>query len=246
MPITNLAFEGGGVKGIAYAGALAVLEEQQMLPNIQRVAGTSAGAITACLVCLGYTPDQIRQTIMNLDFSTFEDGEGIISKFEKYGMHPAQTFLTWIRAQISAAPLGLSENATFADLQRAGGHELHVFACDLYTQSLSAFNVQQTPNVVIAEAVRASMSIPLFFNAYQFENNNPNNHLYVDGGTVYNYPLTTFDVNGPNPDTLGFRLEDVQQQKQVNAFGYGHWEAYVKALFKVLMYTSHPPKWNAR
>jgi len=43
----NLAFEGGGVKGIAYAGASAVLEDKGILPNICRVAGTSIGAITA-------------------------------------------------------------------------------------------------------------------------------------------------------------------------------------------------------
>ena len=42
----NLVFEGGGVKGIAYAGAIGVLEERDILAGIQRVAGTSAGAIT--------------------------------------------------------------------------------------------------------------------------------------------------------------------------------------------------------
>ena len=39
----NLAFEGGGVRGIAYAGALQVLEQNNILPDIRRVAGTSAG-----------------------------------------------------------------------------------------------------------------------------------------------------------------------------------------------------------
>ena len=42
----NLVFEGGGVKGIAYAGAVAVLEDKGILPGIRRVAGTSAGAIS--------------------------------------------------------------------------------------------------------------------------------------------------------------------------------------------------------
>ncbi len=44
--IRNLVFEGGGVKGIAYAGVVAVLEEKEILPDIRRVAGTSAGAIS--------------------------------------------------------------------------------------------------------------------------------------------------------------------------------------------------------
>ncbi len=42
----NLVFEGGGVKGIAYAGAIGVLEDKEILPDIRRVAGTSAGAIS--------------------------------------------------------------------------------------------------------------------------------------------------------------------------------------------------------
>jgi len=46
----NLVFKGGGVRGIAYMGALEVLEELNVLKNIMRVAGTSSGAIAATLV----------------------------------------------------------------------------------------------------------------------------------------------------------------------------------------------------
>tara|TARA_Y100000815_G_scaffold226384_1_gene214278 strand:+ start:231 stop:413 length:183 start_codon:yes stop_codon:yes gene_type:complete len=48
-PFRNLVFEGGGVKGIAYSGALAVLEERGILPQIRRVGGASAGAINTGL-----------------------------------------------------------------------------------------------------------------------------------------------------------------------------------------------------
>ena len=46
-PFKNLVFQGGGVKGIAYGGALDVLDKKGILKNIIRVAGTSAGAINA-------------------------------------------------------------------------------------------------------------------------------------------------------------------------------------------------------
>jgi NTE family protein len=46
----NLVFEGGGVKGIAYVGALDVLESKGILNDIERIGGTSAGAINAILV----------------------------------------------------------------------------------------------------------------------------------------------------------------------------------------------------
>ena len=51
----NLVFEGAGIRGIAYSGAIAELEQHGLLKNIKRVGGTSAGAITALLLCLGYT-----------------------------------------------------------------------------------------------------------------------------------------------------------------------------------------------
>jgi len=43
----NLVFEGGSVKGIAYVGALRLLEEKGIMGGIRRVGGTSAGAINA-------------------------------------------------------------------------------------------------------------------------------------------------------------------------------------------------------
>ena len=49
-PFRNLVFKGGGVRGIAYMGALEVLEEEGILADIERVAGTSSGAIAATVV----------------------------------------------------------------------------------------------------------------------------------------------------------------------------------------------------
>lgn len=238
---TNLAFEGGGVKGIAYAGALQVLESAGILSQIKAVAGTSAGAITAAMVALGYSADQVHQIIGALNFASFEDREGPIRIFENYGIHPGEAFLDWMQQQVANSPLNqhaankLTENATFADLAAAGGRDLHVFSTDLYTQSLREFSNATSPGVVIAEAVRASMSIPIFFNAWQFPNNNPDDHIYVDGGMVYNYPITAFDTNGVNPQTLGFRLENTNGVPTFNAFGWHHWESYVKITFETLL-----------
>src|ERR1044071_3130143 len=52
-------FEGGGAKGIAYAGALLALQEKRCW--FRAVAGASAGAITAALIASGLTPEEIAQ-----------------------------------------------------------------------------------------------------------------------------------------------------------------------------------------
>lgn len=55
--ICNAVFEGGGAKGIAHIGALKAIEKYQL--KIDRVAGTSAGAMIATLIALGYSADKI-------------------------------------------------------------------------------------------------------------------------------------------------------------------------------------------
>lgn len=236
MAYKNIVFEGGGVKGVAYIGALNVLEEKGILQNIERVAGTSAGAITSCMVSLRYSPEYIGKTIRNMDMGSFADHEGVLKKMHNYGMHPGDAFLKWIRKQIAGSNHDFGEDATFADFNKAGCRDLHVFASDIYTHKVKEFSFEKTPDTIVAEAVRASMSIPLYFNAWQFSNNKPDDHLYVDGGMVYNYPLTIFDKgNTANMETIGFMLEDLNGNKKIEKYGYGNWGEYVKNTFETLL-----------
>lgn len=71
----NLVIKGGSVKGIAYVGALRELERQECLKleEIERVAGTSAGAITALLIGLNYSADEINTELDKLDIMSFLD-----------------------------------------------------------------------------------------------------------------------------------------------------------------------------
>lgn len=235
--IENLVFKGGGVLGIAYAGALEVLEAQNVLQNVQRVAGTSAGAITAALVSLRYTSAQITQIVNETNFQSFEDGEFIIDALhtiDKYGFYKGDAFLAWMKTQIRNA--GLDPNATFTDFKNKGCRELHVFSTDLNIQGLKEFSYELTPDVVVAEAVRASMSIPLFFEAWQFPNNNPDDHIYVDGGTIYNYPLTIFDTGvDPNMQTLGLFLSNLGTPPPPSTLTTGEFKEYVGALIQTAL-----------
>jgi len=66
--IKNLVFEGGGVLGIAYLGALDYLFHNGIMQNIQRVGGTSAGAITACLTSLNLSFEELKKITNSLDY----------------------------------------------------------------------------------------------------------------------------------------------------------------------------------
>lgn len=234
MTIKNLAFKGGGVLGIAYAGAIQVLEDKSLLQPIEKVAGTSAGAMTAALVSLNYSASEIYTIVKNTSFNTFMDRKDPLRILTKYGLYEGQALLTWVQNQVTGK--GLPATATFADFKNNGCKDLHVFATDLNTQGLKEFSFATTPQVPVAEAVRASMSIPLFFDAWTFSNNNPDSHLYVDGGMIYNYPLTIFDGNSaPNEETLGFFLTNLTGPQVTNTLNYDHIFDYVKILFETIL-----------
>jgi NTE family protein len=231
--IKNLVFKGGGVLGIAYAGAIEVLEENKILTQVQSIAGTSAGAITAALVSLKYSAADVLKIVEATDFKAFEDGWDPLLVATKYGLYKGDAFLSWMKQRITDK--GLPATATFADFQKAGMLDLRVFASDLNIRDLKEFSVAKTPNTIVAEAVRASMSIPLFFQAWTFSNSIPDNHIYVDGGTIYNYPITTFDTGAiPNPETLGFYLEDTNDVQPDSDLQYDQLFQYIKDLFQTL------------
>ena len=220
---TNLVFQGGGVKGIAYAGALQVLEEQEILPGVERVAGTSAGAITATLVALGYTPDEIHSLIMSLDFSKLEDGGlgGIFRIFRRYGFYKGDFFLNWMRCQVEKKTG--NKGTTFRQLEadrmkhkHRGYRELVLFTTDVNTGEIQKLSASTTPDLEVALAARMSMSIPLFFASIEHkafgEKDDQQRRVFVDGGVLFNYPITAFDKRHLNPATLGFVLFDTEHQ----------------------------------
>jgi len=66
---TDAAFEGGGVKGIGLVGA--VFEIEKAGYDFENLAGTSAGAIVAALLAVGYKADEIKKEMERLNYNDF-------------------------------------------------------------------------------------------------------------------------------------------------------------------------------
>lgn len=228
-PFRNLVFEGGGVKGTAYAGALEVLEQQGILGEIERVAGTSAGAITAALVALRYTPAEIRSLMVAIDFDEFEDGgdDGVPRLLSKFGWFAGDYFLELMRCLIEDK-LG-KKGVTFADLQAGGYRDLHVFSTDLDSSTARELSFATSPGFEVALAVRMSMSYPVFFAAVRADGD-----VFVDGGVLRNYPVDAFDGElGLNRETLGFVLLATGAPPPERKVG--DLPEYAKAMFEALL-----------
>jgi NTE family protein len=190
----NLVFEGGGVKGIAYIGAMQVLSQRGYLGDpIRRVGGTSAGAINALIYALGYDIREQQEILNSTDFKNFMDSSfGFVRDFRRlwtdFGWHKGDFFTKWV-GDLIEKQLG-NKRATFQDLKDAGHPGLYVIGTNLSTGFSETFSHERHPNMQLAEAVRISMSLPLFFRAMRVGSRKD---VYVDGGVMLNYPVKLFD-----------------------------------------------------
>ena len=122
-------FEGGGVKGIAFAGALAAAERDAGVKEWVNLAGTSAGSIVAALLAAGYDAAGIQKMLADAEYAKFADcgpgGKWVGGLWNAAarlrGMAPGDYFLKWMGEQLAASPLarelGKTE-LTFADVKR--------------------------------------------------------------------------------------------------------------------------------
>lgn len=226
----NLIFEGAGIRGIAYVGVLKVLEEKHIIDSIQKVGGTSAGAIISTAVALGYTSEELEKLIFSTRFQKFNDGGvplfgGIHRVRKKYGWYKGNEFCQYLEEMI-AFKTG-NKDITFSELPNNRFKDLYITGINLSKQQLVVFSKDHFPNMKIKDAVRISMSIPLYFQAI-FIDSLGNIHekqdsltdVVVDGGIISNFPIQLFDKTElskdipkriPNYETLGIRIDSEEQ-----------------------------------
>lgn len=229
----NLVFEGAGIRGIAYCGALMELDERGILNDVKRVGGTSSGSITACLLSIGYSPSEIYSIIGDTDFGKFNDGAflfvgGFYRLKHNMGYYKGDKFLRWMEKLIEQKTG--SKNTTFSELETMAKdsiqfRELVVAATSLNHQTALLFSAATYPKMRIADAVRASMAVPLYFepliidsqgNVIELDDMKDEHHLCVDGGFTANFIINYFDKEESNGErtcasTLGFRIDSDAQ-----------------------------------
>ena len=215
----DLVFEGGGVKGIALVGAFSVLEEEDYEP--QNMAGASAGAIVAALIAAGYSSDELKKIIAELDYNRFKDEAledrfplgGALSILKDLGIYEGEAFVEWMSGLLEAKDV-----RTFGDLIRREDvelkyrYKLQVIASDVTDRRLLVLprdapklGIQDPDDIEVALAVR--MSIPIFFEPVRFTNRETGTeHLIVDGGMLSNFPVWLFDAEAPQWPTFGLKL----------------------------------------
>ncbi|MGB9235711.1 MAG: patatin-like phospholipase family protein [Terriglobales bacterium] len=192
-PRIGLVLEGGGALGLAHVGVIKWLEENRIPVDV--VAGTSMGGVVGGIYASGESPDQIRTLVRgipwnkvlggatpyrDLAFRRKEDHRQYQNALEfglKHGTQFPSGFNSGQQVGLILDKVGLpySEMKSFDDLPIP----FRCVATDLVSGQKFVFE-----HGSLAEAMRATMSIPAIFVPVR-----ESGHVFVDGGLLDNLPV---------------------------------------------------------
>jgi predicted acylesterase/phospholipase RssA len=199
-----LIMKGGGIKGLAYAGALREIEKHY---EFNWFVGTSAGAITAVLLAAGYSTEELGQILSGTNFKEFLDAPVYKFPTNLYfygGIYPGRKITRWVNdllvSKLRRSNPGLEEVAL--------GHVNTVNRVTIYAsrrdQDALEFDSADPKwqDMPAAYAVRCSMAIP-----YVFQPPSHHGSDVFDGGTQNNYPVGIFLRRHPGSEFVGLYLQ---------------------------------------
>ncbi|WP_010650844.1 patatin-like phospholipase family protein [Oceanobacillus massiliensis] len=209
-------FSGGGVKAFAYIGVLDSLQENNL--QLERVAGTSAGAIIASLVAAGFELEEIQGLVEKLRLTQFVDPP-IVTKYLPFtkwlflytmlGINKGDKMEEWLTIQLASKNIH-----TFHDIKPG---YLKVVVSDLSLGKLivipddleKVYGIQPE-YFPVAKAVRMSAGFPFFFMPKKLPGLYKKKSVMVDGGLLSNFPLWIFDNESEKKQRplLGVKLTD--------------------------------------
>jgi len=211
LPIMEIngVFEGGGVRGIALAGAAAATLDRGY--SFHRAVGTSAGALVAALLVSGYGPDELEEEVAGLNWRRLLHPTPMAS-LPLLGKHLALMANKGVnstsRIETVWSRLLLRKGIrTFGDLDEG---VLQVVATDLthgsgvaFPHCLPGYGIDPA-TFPVARAVVMSAAVPFLFAPVPLRDTLTGELvLFSDGAMAANYPIGVTQKDRP---VFGFRL----------------------------------------
>ena len=194
----GLVLSGGGSKGLAHIGVIKALEENRI--PIDYVGGTSMGAIIGGCYAMGMSTDEMIEIIGSKEFSNWMSG-AIEEKYQYYfkeedpapdifkvGIDLKDT-IPKTRLPLSVIPNYLMDFAFMEIFSRASAAAGYDFDSLFVPFLCNAVDISNNREIIfrkgdLAQAVRASMTVPLYFRPILIEGN-----IMYDGGIYNNFPV---------------------------------------------------------
>jgi len=182
--IRTLCFSGGSIKGFAFIGALEKLLEKNiiLLENIKCFIGTSAGSILCFLLNLGWNVKEIKDFVLDFNFTKLIGKINSITFFKDFGIQDGERlkllFIKFLESKFKV------KDITFQELYNLTKKKLIIIGTNLTKGEEVIFSYKTTPDFSVILALRISCSLPILFTPITY-----NNEVYVDGGIVNNFPI---------------------------------------------------------
>jgi len=190
-PVIALVLSGGGAAGFAHVGIIEAIEAEGIPIDI--VVGTSMGSLIGGLYVTGYSPEQIRKVALAINWAELFDDQ----------QESATNHQAWRRDQENPLRIGFNKQGTTLGSGLISGQNLFTLFSTLTLSAQGIRDFDRLPvryrsvatNLIsgekvvfsggnIADAMRASMSIPGVFSPHEV-----GGQLLVDGGLVDNMPV---------------------------------------------------------
>jgi NTE family protein len=182
--IKNLALCGGGFYGYAEVGVLTEIAKYSEHIKIENISGVSVGSMIAALYAIGYTPEELKDILFEMDFDYLirDTMMPYINLYGWFGMYEANRLEEFVEKLISQKTH--IKNCTFSQISL----NLSIVATNLNYQRPIIFSKEKTPLMVVSKAVRMSISYPGIITPVLYDGD-----YYGDGGEFMNYPIVIFD-----------------------------------------------------
>lgn len=186
IPPKRICLSGGGIRAVAFLGMLEVLEKRGLLRAVKEYVGISAGAFISFGICIGYTISEMKQIAFEFDFSNIRslEAESAIEFLENFGFDTGENLMKLLESLLKQK--GLAKTLTFEQLTDLKLPALRCFATDLSTCMPREFSYERTPKVPLVCALRATMSIPIYFTPVR---DPETGHFLSDGALLHSYPM---------------------------------------------------------
>jgi NTE family protein len=188
IPPRKICLSGGGIRVVAFVGALEVLAKNKLLNHVNEYIGVSAGALIGFLLSIGYTLQELKKLVLEFDFGLIRnlEPENTLEFLEHYGLDNGANLNRLCESVMRQK--NILPTTTFLELShiRPPLPSFRCFATDLTTCQPREFSLSTTPNVKIIDALRATMCLPFYFTPIE----DPiTGNLLSDGGLMNNYPM---------------------------------------------------------
>jgi NTE family protein len=203
MTIKNIVLSGGCHTLYQTLGIIQTLEKNDIwkIENIEKIYGTSAGALLGAILCLKFDWDTLNDYFLNRPWKDVfnVDINTILSIFNTKGFFNRTQLELIFKPLLHAKDLTL--NITLKELYEYSNIELYMYSFEINYFKLEEISYKTHPDLSLITALNMTSALPMMFSPVCMDDK-----CYIDGGTYTNYPLSfCIDQNNKLDEILGIK-----------------------------------------